>query len=526
MGRGRQNRFREEESNAPSISYTTTISGRLIDTLTNQPIKGVVYVINEKNEFLHKFDTDDSGNFNQTVLLNGKLNPTDPQYTNLRIAFTSTFYISYTRYIFYYNPNDYPGYSTEELNNISLGDILMYLTANDSTTTINITGPGGISVDAKIDLTGIKRAPDLSDANNTNITTENLIEQNDIFNESNTIKIEAENYAVTEVDPYEKGGTVRQDLDIIKLDDGIINIDDELLKIQYPDIHIPYLDQYKALKKLTETSRGLENKKEIVREAVKQNLKRKMLPLIIKNMLLPFGITTILPLIENKVVSMIQLSKKDNFGCPSNEEIQRIIKRKNRVSKALNIIYVSLNAASAAVGINQGLLQLIKPSIKLNTFAPSTFYGGPVPQPDIPTKVAVEKTDELEKESAKIEKRNKNLLIFLTSVTFLLGIIIKLLNATDQALQECTDEDIEPTISEELQNFNQEFDKELNNKINGFILEIETEKTENSLKRKRAIAKNDEGVILLRGEYSFASSDEILIDELKFYIQQNDLKAE
>jgi hypothetical protein len=62
--------------------------------------------------------------------------------------------------------------------------------------------------------------------------------------------------------------------------------------------------------------------------------------------------------------------------------------------------------------------------------------------------------------------------------------------------------------------------------INGFTLTVETEITEKPLKRKRAIAKNRSGVNLLQGEWSFSSIDQILIDELLFYIQTNNLKAD
>jgi len=55
---------------------------------------------------------------------------------------------------------------------------------------------------------------------------------------------------------------------------------------------------------------------------------------------------------------------------------------------------------------------------------------------------------------------------------------------------------------------------------------VETEITTNSLKRRRAIARNKSGVVMLKGEFSFSSIDQILIDELVFYIQQNDLKAD
>ena len=62
--------------------------------------------------------------------------------------------------------------------------------------------------------------------------------------------------------------------------------------------------------------------------------------------------------------------------------------------------------------------------------------------------------------------------------------------------------------------------------VNGFDMDVEAEVTDNPLKRRRAIAKNTEGVIVLTGEYSYSSNDQILIDELVFYIQINNLKAE
>jgi hypothetical protein len=55
---------------------------------------------------------------------------------------------------------------------------------------------------------------------------------------------------------------------------------------------------------------------------------------------------------------------------------------------------------------------------------------------------------------------------------------------------------------------------------------VETEATTNTLKRRRAIARDKNGVVMLKGEWSFSSIDQILIDELTFYIQQNNLKAE
>ena len=40
------------------------------------------------------------------------------------------------------------------------------------------------------------------------------------------------------------------------------------------------------------------------------------------------------------------------------------------------------------------------------------------------------------------------------------------------------------------------------------------------LPRRQAIAKNSKGITILKGEPSFSAEDQILIDELAFYITQ------
>jgi hypothetical protein len=46
-----------------------------------------------------------------------------------------------------------------------------------------------------------------------------------------------------------------------------------------------------------------------------------------------------------------------------------------------------------------------------------------------------------------------------------------------------------------------------------------------SIVKRQAIAKDSKGIIILKGEPSFSASDQILIDELAFYITSNNLKA-
>jgi hypothetical protein len=65
------------------------------------------------------------------------------------------------------------------------------------------------------------------------------------------------------------------------------------------------------------------------------------------------------------------------------------------------------------------------------------------------------------------------------------------------------------------------------NQVSGFTLEV-VELDKNNIgkyKRRQAVGKNSQGVILVRGDQSFSNDDSALINELIFYIRSNDLKA-
>jgi len=59
----------------------------------------------------------------------------------------------------------------------------------------------------------------------------------------------------------------------------------------------------------------------------------------------------------------------------------------------------------------------------------------------------------------------------------------------------------------------------------GFILEIESRPFTDTVNQNRAVGKNRSGIIMISTEYSFALNPQVLIDELKFIIDRDDLKA-
>ena len=245
-------------------------------------------------------------------------------------------------------------------------------------------------------------------------------------------------------------------------------------------------------------------------------IKGKLIPLAI-GLLIAFGIT--------------KLTQKELKVCPTPDALKNNIKRRNRVVKQLNQIYIALaiNTTLAAVfSIIAIKLKELKLTIDNLPFPVAVPPGVGVPYSVIGNLQSVSDfIKELEKQNKDLNKQIIIALIFL--VAALIAIVL-LLKGIDQLTEECANnEDLEyESISQELLDLTEETAAEgtpvLTN-VNGFAMEVVTIDGVGQLKRRRAVAKNKQGVIQLKGEPSFSSSDQILIDELAFYITSNNLKA-
>ena len=263
---------------------------------------------------------------------------------------------------------------------------------------------------------------------------------------------------------------------------------------------------------------------------VVDSIKTKLLPLAV-SMLLAFGIA--------------KISQANRKTCPTPASLDNVFRTRNRVVRQLNQLFstITINTALAVAffslakvlrGVRLAMDAIPTPQA-IGVFPAKDFGGLIFAQPYSFTAKLQHINDELEKLEEQNEGLNKSIL---TSLVFLIAgcaTVIILLKTIDNLLQECAEEygagDFELlAINQELLDLTEEETGDGNpvvKSLNGFIFSVETDNKNpaGTLKRRFAVAKNAKGVTLLKGEPSFSSNDQILIDELVFYIQQNNLKA-
>ena len=245
-------------------------------------------------------------------------------------------------------------------------------------------------------------------------------------------------------------------------------------------------------------------------------------------------------------------SKSKDFveTCPDTEWINSIIDLKNKLTKQLNNLYEMVESVADALEIPQEIVDKVPVAITIAEIGiaiaesiPSTSYTPVVNAPITKVKVAIAVIDLILDIAGPV----------ITSINFILNIILEklkmvldLLGMLDlligiflQFLGDCAEENggdgvflskitTQEKLNEELLKATQEQSNQLSSvvtNVNGFKMDVISEANTNTFKRRRAVARNSQGVIMLKGEWSYSSNDQILINDLIFYIKQNKLKA-
>ena len=321
--------------------------------------------------------------------------------------------------------------------------------------------------------------------------------------------------------PYTSTGDVKPSLGIIGLNPTESNLKQEITDLlSFKDAQV---EDYATTEITFEFS--LQKKLNLSID----ELKKIVIPLIL-GLVAQYGLTKVQELVdENK--DQLTESLKALIVCPPKEDLAKIIATKNKLVNQLNKILNTITKASEGIAISDTTISTIDSVYQVLKFLPTPTAVAGVGIPISVINAIQDVKTFLNNNIGKLKQGSGGISSILKILVSILEQVLAFLNLLDKITQFCSQElDItQDQISAELTALTQQQTQQQSPIVinaNGFEMGVETEPTTDSLKRRRAIARNKGGVIMLTGEWSYSSIDQILIDELVFYIQQNDLKAD
>jgi len=243
--------------------------------------------------------------------------------------------------------------------------------------------------------------------------------------------------------------------------------------------------------------------------------------------------------IEPKLTQEIQ-NAKDSQLCINTDKLNKLVQTRNNIVSKLNGISRFLDQTSLAfTGIATlfELLVLAKSILDVTTLASYVALGF---APVVPG-AAITTIGTIQNASDKITyntlgasrlEKVQNIIGGAAIAIAVLSVTIKntilLLNQLDTELLKCSNVTLAP-IDQNLINISNQAieatDSPNEALYNGFVIQIETVPFTDTVNRFRAIGLNSDGIKLIETPLSFTTNQQTLIDELKFIIDRDNLKA-
>lgn len=227
--------------------------------------------------------------------------------------------------------------------------------------------------------------------------------------------------------------------------------------------------------------------------------------------------------------------------CPTTDELDKIILQRNNLVDYLNNIGQTLDNLTTTVEFGAGignLLQGIITKLKTGKTAAQIALSFIPLAPGIATTAIDTAGDVLDKLTFKEDGTPRLPPIIITAsqvspaiATTQASILksVALLSQVDYLITLCNPYS---TLTNTSKTINTLAENELlaetsTNDVTykGFVLDIETKNYTDTVTQNRAVGKNKSNIVLIATEYSFASNPNVLIEELKFIIDRDDLKA-
>tara|TARA_R110001632_G_scaffold55132_4_gene135020 strand:+ start:2958 stop:3944 length:987 start_codon:yes stop_codon:yes gene_type:complete len=267
-----------------------------------------------------------------------------------------------------------------------------------------------------------------------------------------------------------------------------------------------------------------------------QKLGKLFIPLAI-NLIKKYGIDQAKQEIESQELSIEDLQEK---FCPPN--LTEIVQKRNdavdylnKTGDRLDSLSITVNFGGNFAGLIQGLVNTINSGKTLaNTamsFIPFALPGAVPAAINVASTLASNLTFN-EDGTPKLPPLTITASQVSPSVASTQSTILKsvaLLSKLDVLINLCNPNAILLPLNDSIQNVvaNEALAEISSNDTTyrGFIIEIETKPYTDRVNQNRAVGKNRSGIIMIATEYSFASDPQVLITELKFIIDRDNLKA-
>ena len=231
--------------------------------------------------------------------------------------------------------------------------------------------------------------------------------------------------------------------------------------------------------------------------------------------------------------------------CPTQDVLENIIKQRNGIVDFLNNQQVKVNNLKVSADVTGDVadgIQNTSTFIELSAFianqlakipGANLFPGFSVVRSAITDLNTVNQIIKFDREGSPrippLRGAVSNFSVPLNQVNTMITKIVQALAPIDEIITLCspnaTLENLSPDVLATVAVQLSAGETEDGSLYKGFRLEIETKKYTDTVNQNRAVGKNNSGIILIATEYSFASDPNVLINELKFIIDRDDLKA-
>ena len=255
------------------------------------------------------------------------------------------------------------------------------------------------------------------------------------------------------------------------------------------------------------------------------------------------GLATLAQVLIRKVASLkdralstilSDINKLKN-SCPNPSELAKVITTRNQIIDSLNSLKTTLNIISSITTPLDIILPPLTQAITLIKLLP--IPSSVPPGIGLPVGVITTIGDSLSDIKDLFKTLTNQLNSFdsiLDYITSTIDEILSQLSLLDILINKCKNElgvstsllSADPELLDQVQKIKDSKQNVLDMTYKGFTFEvIEDPNNTLSIPKRYAVAKNSQGIILLKTNPSFTNNPNILIEELKFLIDKNSLNA-